>query len=120
MSPSRPFFKRTTYGKRRVRDSITPQKTKVVIPSIEFDPIGAPRYKITRMSKILWLLLLFVLPAHAQVVTGRPGSRLAKTFVLSAQILHEGSFQLQRSDPGFTNWLVLTNFNALPGTNTYL
>ena len=88
--------------------------------SIQFDPAESPRYKITRMSKYLWLLLLIVLPAHAQVVTGRPGSPLAKTFVVSSQILHEGTFQLQRSGPGFTNWLVLTNFNAFPGTNIYL
>jgi hypothetical protein len=52
------------------------------------------------------------------VVNGRLG-RLARTFDLSAQILHEGSFELQRSGPGFTNWLVLTNFNTLPGTNNF-
>jgi hypothetical protein len=71
------------------------------------------------MSKYLWLALLLILPAQAQVITGRPGNPNAKTFILSSQILHEGSFQLQRSGPGLTSWLVLTNFNALPGTNGF-
>jgi hypothetical protein len=38
---------------------------------------------------------------------------------ISARILDEGSFQLQRSGASVTNWIVVTNFNAFPGTNSF-
>lgn len=57
-------------------------------------------------------------PICAQQLTGRPTLRLPN-FIVSAEILHEGSFELQRSGPGLTNWTAMTNFNALPGTNSF-
>ena len=70
------------------------------------------------MSKCLWLLLLTVLPLCAQELSGRRSLRLSN-YNISAQILHEGSFQLLRSGTSVTNWIVVTNFNAYPGTNSF-
>src|SRR5688572_22499133 len=70
------------------------------------------------MSKSLWLILVLIsLPLRAQLLTGQPGT--SKSFNLSAQILDEGSFQLQRTVTINSNWTVVTNFNSLPGTNTF-
>ena len=71
------------------------------------------------MSKSVWLLLLLALPAHAQQLSGKRGNPIAKTYTITAQILDEGSFQLQRSGPGLTNWTGMTNFNVFPGTNGF-
>lgn len=73
------------------------------------------------MSKLkcVLALLLLAIPLQAQRLTARLGNPAAKNLVISAQILHEGSFTLQRSFSAFTNWVSLTNFNAFPGTNTF-
>src|SRR5688500_7433411 len=69
--------------------------------------------------KCVWLLALIISPAYGQRLSGHPTVRPTKAYHVSAQILHEGSFQLQRAGPAFTNWLAITNFNAFPGTNTF-
>lgn len=62
---------------------------------------------------------VLVCSSRAQVLTGRPGNPVAKTFSVSAQILEEGSFQLQSSGAGLTNWSTNATFNALAGTNGF-
>lgn len=73
-----------------------------------------------RMSKLkcLLILLVSVYPAFAQKLSGRLGNP-ARPFIVTAEILDEGSFQLQRSLGALTNWVAYTNFNSFPGTNTY-
>jgi hypothetical protein len=70
------------------------------------------------MSKCLWLLLLSIAPLYAQELSGQRSLRLPN-YNISAQIVHEGSFQFQRSGTSLTNWIAVTNFNALPGTNSF-
>lgn len=72
------------------------------------------------MSKLkcLLILLVSVYPAFAQKLTGRLGNP-ARPYIVTAEILDEGSFQLQRSLGALTNWVAFTNFNSFPGTNTY-
>jgi hypothetical protein len=70
------------------------------------------------MSKYLWLLLISGASLYAQVITGQKSLRLPN-YNISAQILDEGSFQLQRSGASVTNWIVVTNFTAYPGTNSF-
>src|SRR5688500_2455332 len=70
------------------------------------------------MSKSLWLILLTVAPLCAQEVSGRRSVRLP-IYTVSAEILHEGSFQFERSGVSVTNWIAVTNFNAYPGTNSF-
>ena len=88
---------------------------------IQFARTTSRDYKIARMSywKCGCLLALFVASAFGQKLSGRPTVRPTRAYQVSAQILHEGSFQLQRAAPAFTNWLAVTNFNAFPGTNTF-
>ena len=75
------------------------------------------------MSKLKCLLLLSLLvsPVLAQKLSGRLGNP-ARPFILNAEILHEGSYELQRKttivSPA-TNWVTLTNFNSFPGTNSF-
>lgn len=71
------------------------------------------------MFKFVWLLLFVALPLYSQTLTGRRGNPAARTFNISAQILDQGSFQLQRSGPGLTNWTGIADFNASPGTNGF-
>jgi hypothetical protein len=75
------------------------------------------------MLKSSWLfpalLAAMVQASLGQNLTGRPGNPVARTYSLSAQILHEGSFQLQRSGPGLSNWISHATFNAHPGTNGF-
>jgi len=70
------------------------------------------------MYKCFWLSLLTLAPICGQELTGRPSFRLPN-YDISAKIEAEGSFELQRSGPGLTNWTGMTNFNALPGTNNF-
>jgi len=72
------------------------------------------------MSKLKCLLILFVslYPAFAQKLSARFGNP-ARPFIVTAEILDEGSFQLQRSLGALTNWVAFTNFNSFPATNTY-
>lgn len=65
------------------------------------------------------LLFCSVSPLFAQKLTGRPSIPRLKTFFIDAQILDEGSFQLQRSTGNFTNWITLTNLNAVPSALTF-
>lgn len=75
------------------------------------------------MLKSFWLLILILgataFPVFSQNLTGRPGNPAARTYSISAQILDEGSFQLQRSGAGLSNWTTHASFNAHPGTNGF-
>jgi hypothetical protein len=73
------------------------------------------------MSKLKCLLILSLLasPAFAQKLSARLGTPAAKSLFISAEIRHEGSFELQRTVGVGTNWVALTNFNSFPGTNTF-
>ena len=73
------------------------------------------------MSKLKCLPLVFALvfTAYGQKLDGHKGSPVAQNFIISAEILDEGSFQLQRSTNLPSNWAVLTAFNSLPGTNSF-
>lgn len=70
-------------------------------------------------SQILALSVALSISSYAQTLSGRPGNPIAKTYNISAQILDAGSFQLQRSGPGLTNWTARATFNANPGTNGF-
>src|SRR5688500_14926626 len=73
-----------------------------------------------RMSKLkcVLILLVFVSPVLAQKLTGRLGNP-ARPFTITAEIQHEGSFELQPSVDSLTNWLAVTNYNSLPATYTF-
>src|SRR5689334_9481177 len=73
-----------------------------------------------RMLKLRCVLLLLVLvfPAFAQKLSGRLGNP-ARPFTITAETPDEGSFELQRSLGGLTNWIAFTNYNTLPSTNTF-
>ena len=64
------------------------------------------------------MCLAVVYSAYGQKLSGRLGNP-ARPFTITAEILDEGSFELQRSLGSLTNWLAFTNFNSLPATNTY-
>ncbi len=79
---------------------------------------------MNRMSKLKCVLafLLVVSPAFGQKLSGRVGNPAAKTYIVSSEILHEGTFELQRAFSLASNgssWVTLTNFNSFPGTNTF-
>jgi hypothetical protein len=73
------------------------------------------------MSKLKCVLILFMVvsPVMAQKLSGRLGNP-ARPFEVRAEILDEGSFELQRALGSLTNWTAFTNFNSFPGTNTYV
>lgn len=72
-----------------------------------------------RKLKCVLGLLLLVSPVLGQQLSVRLGNPVAKTTVISAEIKHEGSFELQRTTSLPTNWASIATFNSLPGTNTF-
>lgn len=69
--------------------------------------------------KVLLALLLLCFPVLGQGLSIRRGSDAARNAIISAQILHEGSFELQQRTNLASNWDLFANFNAFPGTNYY-
>jgi hypothetical protein len=67
----------------------------------------------------LALLACSFADSFSQTLSGRRGNPVAQTFNISAEILDEGSYQLQRSGGGLSNWAAHAAFNAYAGTNGF-